>query len=177
MRKEFLEHVYYLNYCLYCYEEEANKISPSLEIFNEFSYWSLNIVNMEPEEFYKIYDDTIKIIEEYNINYINYIKNAKIYFEGIYNKLKYVHDDRRGWRYRYPELDDTGLIYDIEMEMMCTLQNLLGLMKTPPFKLFEIMTSEEKISLRNMCREKNLYYDIERYISGFIGFNNYNDCE
>ena len=162
-REEFLRLFINLidHYDIYKFEKDTFEI-------DEWSTWDgLNIVDVEMEEFDKIVDIIEKIVGG-DISKFNQYLYIADYFKRILSNFKNVHNHRRGWRYRYPELYDG--IYLLEEIMMYILEQLLKLMKMSPFKLFEMMTSCEKISLRNICLENEYPYDIERYISGFIGY-------
>jgi hypothetical protein len=169
-RQQFLEVIEYLNDLINIYKYEEENIT-SQGFYNEFndpnSFWSLNITNIDIIEFDKILDIVGKIIAN-DSTYLQHMSYIKTFIENILINLKNEHDNRRGWRYRYPELLPN--IYDIEEDIMCAIKNLLEFMKMSPFDLFEMRTTCEKVSLRNVCFENRLPYDIERFTSGFIGF-------
>ena len=172
MRTIFLEIFNYLCDALKKYSPLKYTLS-MLDITNHIieatHYWSCNIVDIENEvkELNYISNIIQSIMEGQPICSQN-IQYIKTYFMYIHNKFKYEHDNRRGWRYMYPELYSD--VYEIEEDIMYSLRELLSLMEMSPFELFEIMTLSEKISLKNVCLELNLPYDIQRYVSKFIGF-------
>ena len=169
-RAQFAETINYLSDLFNAYEYQHNLITSS-EFYHEVndpnSLWYLNIVDIEITEFDKILNIIDKILKNES-TYLQYISYIKTYITNILNKVKTAHDDIRGWRYRFPEMCPE--IYIVEEDIMLTLKNLLELMKMSPFELFEMMKSCEKISLRNICFENKIPYDIERFTSGFIGF-------
>jgi len=167
-REDFLSTFVYLSDLFNVYKNEVNMITSYEELFSfELSFWEIKIVDIEIEEFDKIFKliDKIKLGDISKLREFSYIKN---YFKKILNKFIYQHNDKRDWRYRCPELCCT--IYDIEIEIMFILEKLLDFTRMSPFELFQIMKSVEKINLQNVCNEKRQPYDIERYISKFIGF-------
>jgi hypothetical protein len=167
-REDFISMFAYLSDLFNVYNYEENMISSYEELFSfEAPYWDIEIVDIKFEKFDKIVD-IIEKIKSGDVSKLTEFSHIKNYFKGVLNKIQAEHSDRRNWRYSCPELCCT--IYDIEVEMIYTLKHLLELMKIAPFELFEIMKSVERISLRNVCNEKRQPYDIERYISEFIGF-------
>lgn len=172
MREVFLKTFGYLIYEVNNYKPMKNTLE-ILDITNQLIssslYWSLNIVDIENE--INELDNISKIIDRIMIGEricLQDIPYIKTFLKNMLNKFKYEHDNRRGWRYVYPEMYED--VYEIEENIMYTLQDLLVLMEIPPFDLFEMITSIEKVSLKNVCYEKKLPYDIERYTSEFIGF-------
>lgn len=167
-REEFLKLFNNLSDLFNVYKCEEDVIRSYEDIFLLVStYWNVNIVDIEIDEFDKIVEIIDKIRRGY-ISNLKYFSHIKKYLKNILSKFNYEHNDKRNWRYKCPEMYST--IYDLEEEMMNTLEQLLELMEMSPFELFEIMTFCERISLRNICNEKRVPYDIERYISGIIGF-------
>lgn len=170
MRTVFLEKFGYLSDCLNHYKHLESALA-ILDITNQLIdptyYWPLNIVNIEIEEF-DIISNIIDLIvtgDRVSLQNIKYIKN---YFKNILNKFECEHNNRRSWRYKCPEMYSD--VYEIEEDIMYTVEDLLSLMNMSPFELFQMMTISEKISLQNVCQELNIPYDIERYVTGFIGF-------
>lgn len=172
MREVFLKKFDYLGDSLNQYRPLKNTLA-ILDITNQLIdptfYWSLNIVDIENE--IKELDNISNIINRIIMGEticLREIPCIKSFLENILKKFKYEHEDRRGWRYMCPEM--YGSVYEIEENIMYVLEDLLVLIQMSPFILFEIMTLSEKISLKNVCYEKKVPCDIERYISEFIGF-------
>lgn len=170
MRQEFLETIAYLSDLFNNYKYHQYYLSIlgiGYEINDTNSYWSLDIVDIQNEEFDKILDIIQKIVGE-NILFLNDISFIKKYMSNLLIRFKCEHDNIRGWRYICPELYPH--IYELEEEIIFTLEKLLNFMKIYPFELFQVMTTNEIIGLRNVCYQKKIPYDINRYISKFIGF-------
>lgn len=169
MKEAFSELLNELGDLFIVYKHEIDIITSYEELFLfDLPYWNINIVDIKIEEFDKIVEIIHKIKTGYISNLFEDILYIKKYLTKRLSIFEYEHNDKRNWRNKCPELYFT--IYDLEIEIMDILKQLLEFMKMSPFRLFEIMTSVERISLRNICNEKRQNCDIERYISGFIGF-------
>jgi len=132
--------------------------------------WPMNLINFDLDDF----DEIIKImsgIEAGNKEYLKGFNSIRLLFVdllfNILKKFKARHDCRRDWRYRCPELH--GELYDIEIDLMDGLEEIINNTKRSLVEIFELMTSDEKICLKSVCRQCNLPYDIERYISHYVG--------
>jgi hypothetical protein len=132
--------------------------------------WTLNMINIDLSDFDKI----IKIISEIeggNKEYLKEFNNVRLSFIDLLIKIlrrfKTEHDYRRGWRYRCP--DCYFDLYNIEIDLMDAIEELITYTKKPLIEIFELMNADEKIGLKSLCRQSKICEDIEIYIGVFVG--------
>jgi hypothetical protein len=135
-----------------------------------YNIWPINLINFDLDDF----DEIIKImseIEEGNKEYLKEFNNVRLIFisllDNILKKFKKQHDCRRDWRYRCPELHCE--LFLVEMDLIEAIEETINYTKKPLIEIFQLMTADEKIGLKNVCRQTRLCEDIERYISVYIG--------
>lgn len=168
MREEFLALITELSDLYNSYKIYEGVYEDLTEIYH---LYGVNFVNVKIEEFDEIVNNIDRVVSG-DISCLNDYNTWREYFKKILDKFESLHNCRRDWRYIHPERYSE--MYNIEEDIMYDLKNILDFMNESPFDLFQIIRFEETVNLRNVCCESHLPYDIERYVSDFIGVRSQN---
>ncbi len=145
----------------------------SKKFFDSFDYFMNNYREYIPMDTSANPQEMIEIVEGLKRGEKTAFNRRIELADSLEDIMDNLYDNHEGMHHRMPNEYIKGeKVYNKELEMINIIENsLLPYFEIPTMELFGIMTSDEKMGLTSMARQKGLPVEMKDEISKYVGIN------